>query len=139
MFSFHAIALKRLLPALLVVALIQLTGCGLNLGGPRAAAVKYVRGLIEQPDNSPELQKAYALLPNHVVIEYARALHKQIVVQKYSAEKLAPTADSRERIAVSILPVRDNFVVHERDHILVLTMENSSNQGWQVVAINTEP
>ena len=139
MFVFPATVIHRLVRVSFILALFQLGACGLNLGGPQSAAVKYVRSLVEQPDNSPELVKAYSILPNHVVIEYARALHKQGVKQKYTAEKLGSTADSRERIAVSIIPVRDNFVIQERDHTLVLIMQYSKNQGWQVIDIKAEP
>lgn len=131
--------IHRVVRALFILTFFQLAACGLNLGGPQSAAIKYVRGLVEQPDNSPELAKAYLMLPNHVVLEYARALHKQGVAQKYSAEKLGATADANERIAVSIIPVRDNFVVQERDHILILTMQYSKNDGWKVVDIKAQP
>ena len=139
MFFFQATATHRLVRFSFILALLQLGACGLNLGGPQSAAVKYVRNLVEQPDNAPELVKAYSILPNHVVIEYARALHKQGVVQKYTAEKLGATTDAKERIAVSIVPVRENFVVQERDHTLVLVMQKSKDQGWQVIDIKAEP
>ena len=139
MFVFPANMIHRLVRLSFILVLLQLGACGLNLGGPQSAAVKYVRNLVEQPDNSPELAKAYSMLPNHVVIAYARALHKQGVKQKYTAEKLGATADSKERIAVSIIPVRKNYVIQERDHTLVLIMENSKNQGWQVIDIKAEP
>lgn len=139
MFVSPATMISRLIRISFILALFQLGACGLNLGGPQSAAVKYVRNLVEQPDNSPDLVKAYSMLPNHVVIEYARALHKQGVAQKYSAEKLGVTGDSMERIAVSIIPVRKNFVVQERDHTLVLIMQYSKDQGWQVIEIKAEP
>ena len=139
MFVFPANMIHRLVRLSFILVLLQLGACGLNLGGPQSAAVKYVRNLVEQPDNSPELAKAYSMLPNHVVIAYARALHKQGVKQKYTAEKLGATADSKERIAVSIIPVRKNYVIQERDHTLVLIMEYSKNQGWQVIDIKAEP
>jgi hypothetical protein len=139
MFVFPTNMIHRLVRLSFILVLLQLGACGLNLGGPQSTAVKYVRNLVEQPDNSPELVKAYSMLPNHVVIAYARALHKQGVKQKYTAEKLGATADSKERIAVSIIPVRKNYVVQERDHTLVLIMENSKNQGWQVIDIKAEP
>jgi len=139
MFFFQATVTHRLVRFSFILVLLQLGACGLNLGGPQSAAVKYVRNLVEQPDNSPELVQAYSMLPNHVVIEYARALHKQGVVQKYTAEKLGATVDAKERIAVSIVPVRKNYVVQERDHTLVLIMQHSKDQGWQVIAINAEP
>ena len=139
MFVFPVNVIHRLVRLSFILVLLQLGACGLNLGGSQSAAVKYVRNLVEQPDNSPELVKAYSMLPNHVVIEYARALHKQGVKQKYTAEKLGATADSKERIAVSIIPVRKNYVIQERDHTLVLIMEYSKNQGWQVIDIKAEP
>ena len=139
MFASPATAVHRFIQVSFILVLFQLGACGLNLGGPQSAAVKYVRNLVEQPDNSPELEKAYSMLPNHVVIEYARALHKQGVVQKYTAEKLGATADSKERIAVSIIPVRKNYIVQERDHTLVLIMQKSKTQGWQVIEIKAEP
>jgi hypothetical protein len=131
--------INRVVRTLVILTLFQLGACGLNLGGPQSAAVKYVRGLVEQPDNSPELIKAYSMIPNHVVIEYARALHKQGVKQKYTAEKLRATADSRERIAVSIIPVRNNYIAQERDHTLILIMQYSKKEGWKVVDIKAQP
>jgi len=95
--------------------------------------------MVELPDKSPELVKAYSMLPNQVVIDYARALHKQGVVQKYAAEKLGATADSKVQVAVSIIPVRKNYVVQERDHTLVLTLQHSKDRGWQVIEIKAEP
>ena len=139
MFVFPANVIHRLVRLSFILALLQLGACGLNLGGPQSAAVKYVRNLIEQPDNSPELVRAYSMLPNHVVIEYARALHKQGVTLKYTAERLGATADSKEQIAVSIIPVHDNFAIQERDHTLVLIMQSSKDKGWQVIDIKAEP
>jgi len=131
--------IDRVFRALLVLVLFQLAACGLNLGGPQSAAVKYVRGLVEQPDNSPELSKAYSILPNHVVIEYARALHKQGVVLKYLAEKLSATAEGKDRVAVSIVPARDNYIAQERDHTLILILHYSKNEGWTVDDIKAQP
>jgi hypothetical protein len=129
----------RVVRALFVLALFQLGACGLNLGGPQSAAVKYVRGLVTQPDNSPELGRAYSILTNHVVIEYARALHKQGVKLKYTSEKLSATADGRDKVAVSIIPAHDNYIAQERDHTLVLILQYSKNEGWKVVDIKAQP
>ncbi|MGW8248108.1 MAG: hypothetical protein ACWGOV_08345 [Acidiferrobacterales bacterium] len=121
------------------MALFQLGACGLSLGGPQSAAVKYIRGLVEQPDDSPELSKAYSILTNHVVIEYARALHKQGVKLKYSAEKLSATADGRDRVSVSIIPAHDNYIAQERDHTLIVILQYSKNEGWKAVDIKAQP
>jgi len=139
MFACPTTAINRFVRVLFVLTLFQLGACGLNLGGPQSAAVKYVRGLVEQPDDSPELAKAFSMLPNRVVIEYARALHKQGVAQKYVAEKMGATADAKERVAVSIIPVRDNLAGQEREHTLVLILQYSKNEGWKVVDIKAQP
>jgi len=139
MFLSQSTVTNRLIRFLFILVSLQLGACGLNLGGPQSAAVKYVRNMVELPDKSPELVKAYSMLPNQVVIDYARALHKQGVVQKYAAEKLGATADSKVQVAVSIIPVRKNYVVQERDHTLVLTLQHSKDRGWQVIEIKAEP
>jgi hypothetical protein len=122
-----------------MLAVLQLGACGFNLGGPQSAAVKYVKNLVEQPDGSPELANVNSKLLNHVVIEYARALHKQGVAQKYRAEKLGTTGDSIVTVAVSIIPDRDKYVAQERSHTLILEVQKSKDQGWKVINIKTRP
>ena len=138
MFGYPLSLLNLAVRLFFILAVLQLGACGLNLGGPQSVAVKYVRGLVEQPDNSPELAQAYSTLPNRVAIEYARALHKQGIAQKYRAEKLETTGDSVTRIAVTIIPERKNYIIKEREHILIVGMQYSEKEGWKVIDIKTQ-
>ena len=128
-------AVSMFVRLLLALVLLQLGACGLNLGGPQAAAEKYVRTMVEQPTNETEPTSFHVLLPSRVVIDYARTLHRQSVVQKYKARKLRSTDDSAIQIAVTIVAKRDRYSVQEREHTLILTMQHSKEKGWQVVAV----
>jgi len=130
---------SRLFRLAILMVLVQLGACNLNLGGPQAAAIKYVKEMVEQPENSLVIMDAYKKLPNQVLIDYARALHQQGVNLIYRAEKIGKKSDGIVRIAVSILPDRENAVVKERGNILVLELKNMNNQGWKVIGFEYEP
>jgi len=117
----------------------QLSACGLNMGGPRAAAALYVKEMVEKPNDSLIVQQDYSKLPNRVVIDYARALYQQGVELDYETEKVGSLKDSTVHIAVTIIPKRGNSVIQERSHSLELVLKNIPNQGWRVIGFEANP
>lgn len=135
LYYYHKFFITR---GLLCLVILSLMACDLGLGGPRSAAEKYVRTLIENPQQLSDTAKVTSLLSNQVIVEYARALHMQGIKQGYDSSIISDEEDENVEVAVSIIPKRSEYY-KEREHTLVVELQHDKEQGWLVISIKARP